>query len=100
MIEKNIQKLTNDEYFVLVKIAKELNCDVWCYVCLTDRGESDYIYDKEYKNNLSLYDGIRCLCEAMDCKENWDNCNLTEDEKNTFYNLCDDLGIDFEGYEN
>jgi hypothetical protein len=38
-----------------------------------------------------LKDGIHLLFEALDCKENWDNCELTEKEKDTLFGLFYDL---------
>lgn len=63
-------------------------------VCSGDP-ESDYIVDLETEENYDLYNGVMEIISAINC----DNRELFEEalsvgEKDTFYKICNELGID------
>lgn len=87
--------LTNEEYNILEKIASNTKMDCW-FSIEQDDNEEDYVYDLEENKKLSLYDGLSQLVEGIDCVENYDSCNLTDEEKLTFEHLLYRLDIEFE----
>lgn len=92
MIQYLVTRLDNDEYDVLTKIAKKTKCDCWFSLRRDDKGE-DVVYDLECDEDITLYSGVYDLMEALDCKENYDACNLTVDEEMTLANILMCLGI-------
>lgn len=86
--------LTSEEYRVLCKIANKTNMDCWFYIKQDNKG-TDYIYDLEERKRLCLKTGINQLVEGLDCAENYNNCNLTDDEDKTFKKLLNKLKIEF-----
>jgi hypothetical protein len=87
-----ILQLTVNETNVLDEIIRIYKLPL--EVCTGDP-ESDYIVDLETEENYNLYNGVMEIISAMNC----DNRALFEEtlsigEKDTFYNICNELGID------
>lgn len=63
-------------------------------VCVGEQ-ESDYIVDCETEENYDLYNGVMEIIFAMNCddRELFEK-TLSVGEKDTFYNICNELGID------
>lgn len=78
--------LTNEEYNVLNKIARKTKMDCWFYIKQDGKG-MDYIYDLEDKKRICLRTGVGYLVNGLDCKENYDSCDLTNIESKTFLEL-------------
>lgn len=79
----NINKLSNEEFNVLNKIATKSKMDCWFYL-KQDSDGNDYVYDLEESKKLSLSDGILMLDEGI---TSLDDYNLSEDEKYTYISL-------------
>ena len=91
-MKTSYKTLTNKEYEVLNKIAKKTKMDCWFYIKQDCHG-TDYIYDVEERKRLCLKTGVGQLAEGLDCKENYDSCNLTEEEESVFKELLLKLNI-------
>lgn len=88
--------LTNPEYNVLNKIAHKTKMDCW-FTIKQDNNGIDYIYDLEDKKRKCLRTGVYQLVSGLDCIENYNSCNLTDDEKTVFNELLRKLKIYMEG---
>lgn len=86
--------LTDAEYNVLNKIADRTGMDCW-FLINQDRYGTDYIWDCEESKRMCLSTGIEMLCEGLDCQENYDSCELTEEEDKAFRGLLNKLNIEF-----
>lgn len=86
--------LTQVEYDLLNKIARKTKTDCWFNIEQDKNGE-DYVHDLEEGKKLPLDKGVVQLLEAIDCKENYDSCDLTTEEENAFKSLIEklDLGL-------
>ena len=87
-----IQTLTIEEYNLLNKIAEKTKTDCW-FLIEQDSDGTDYIYDLEEDVRLDLEVGIDMLMEAIDCKENYESCNLTVDEESVLNELLKKLNL-------
>ena len=87
--------LTDAEYNILNKIAEATGMDCWFYIKQDSYG-TDYIWDCEENKKMCLKTGVSMLCEGIDCQENYDNCELTEDEDKTFKELLDKLQLELD----
>lgn len=85
--------MTNDEYKVLSKVARNTGSDCW-FVIKQDRYGTDYIYDCEERKRMCLRTGVSMLAESIDCQDNFDNCRLNDNEKFTLQNLFDKLKLE------
>ena len=85
-------KLTNEEYNVLNKISARTKMD--CWFCLSESGDEDIVLDLENRNFLTLKEGVSMLFEGLDCPENIESCDLTDEEKATFNALLEKLGVE------
>lgn len=85
-------KLSNNEYNVLQKISAKTKADCWFSIEEKPSGD-DYILDLEEEKEYSLTDGISMLLEAVDCRENYSNCNLSKQEEITLRHLLKRLNL-------
>lgn len=60
-----LKTLTNTEYELLDRIAKQSKMDCWFCIKQTKMGE-DYIYDLENRKRMSLRKGITQLMEGIE----------------------------------
>lgn len=87
-----MKTLLNEEYDVLNKIASKTKADCWFVIEQTENGE-DYVRDLEEGWDMSLRDGISVLMGCLDCKENYENCNLSKEEEKVLRKLLFKLNI-------
>ena len=85
-------KLTNEEYNVLNKISSKTKMD--CWFCLLEDNNEDYVFDLESRNYLTVKEGVSMLFEGLDCLENIESCDLTDEEKAVFNGLLEKLGME------
>lgn len=57
--------LTNKEYKLLCKIARQSKMDCWFYIKQTKKGE-DYVYDLENRKRMSIRTAIYQLMEGIE----------------------------------
>lgn len=86
--------LTDAEFDVLNEIAYRTGMDCWFYI-EQDSDGTDYVWDCEESKSICLKTGIEMLCEGLDCQENYDSCELTEEEDEVFRGLLNKLNIEF-----
>ena len=84
-------RFTNEEKMVLNKIATESKMDCWFSISDEDP-DSDYIYDLENDEFMSIEEGVGQLVEGM---TNYEDYSMTEDEIKTFEELIAKLNIEF-----
>lgn len=87
-------QLANSEYNVLNKIASKTKMDCW-FSLEQDENNNDYVRDLENGTNLTLREGLLILVDGLDCQENYNSCNLLEEEDKIFRNLLENLDINF-----
>lgn len=85
-MQKTYKTLTDNEYNVLDKVARKTGLDCWFVIKRNCHG-TDYIYDLEERKRMCLRTGVELLADSIDCQENFDNCCLEYDERNTLRNL-------------
>ena len=68
--------------------------DCW-FLLKQDKHGADYVWDLEEGKRMCLKTGVGLLCEGLDCKENYDDCWLTEEEDKVFHNLLYKLKINY-----
>lgn len=90
-----VKTLTQTEYDVLCKIARKTKMDCWFLIEQTEDG-TDYVYDCESGEKMSLANGVSQLVEELDCVENYNNCDLSNSEQDEFIALLNKLEIDFD----
>lgn len=78
-----LEKLTNEEYNVLEKIASKSKMDCW-FELGEDEDGRDIVIDLEEDEILDLCEGIEQLDSGITSLDDYD---LTEDEKNCYINL-------------
>ena len=86
MADSNLLILTDKEYNILEKIAKQSGMDCW----FTIGCDNSYIYDMEESQDLSLRDGIGMLTEGM---TDYKDYNMSQEEIQTFEALLKKLDI-------
>lgn len=85
--------LTYDEASVLNKVAERTKSD-WFLLSPGDDGE-DYVYDLTESCDLTLQEGVSKLMDEISGREDYDDCNLSEDEDFVLRELLKKLNIDF-----
>ena len=85
--------LTYDEASVLNKVAERTKSD-WFLLSPDGNGE-DYVYDLAESCDLTLQDGVSKLMDEISCREDYDDCLLSEDEDFILRQLLKKLNIDF-----
>lgn len=93
MIQYTVTQLEDDEYDVLTKIARKTKCDCWFDIRRDERTSQDIVYDLENDEPLPLWQGVADLMEALDCKENYDACDLNAAEEMILAGILSCLGI-------
>lgn len=82
-------KLTDAEYNVLNRIARQTKMDCWFYIDTYTSGD-DYVFDIENSDILTLHEGISALNEGIV----WELLDLTAEEIAVYKNLLKELGIE------
>lgn len=83
---------SSDEYNVLNKIATKTKADCWFWLDHDDNG-NDIILDLEENKQLEIEEGVGYLLECASDEANYKYCDLTLQEKATFYSLIKKLNI-------
>lgn len=91
-MRKTYKTLANDEYDVLNKVSRKTGLDCWFCLRQDCRGV-DYVYDAEEGKRMCLKTGVGLLAESLDCQENFDNCLLDYDERQTLRDLFQKLNV-------
>ena len=86
--------LTDAEYLLLNKIARNTRTDCWFFIGQDSRGR-DFVKDLEENRILPLRIGVDMLLEAVNCAENFKSCHLTDAEETTLLTLTKRLKIPF-----
>lgn len=89
---RSYKTLTDAEFNVLNRIAEKTKNDCWFYLKQTRSG-TDYVFNLEERKRMCLRNGVALLCEGLDCQENYDNCDLSWEEKVAFRDLLARLCI-------
>lgn len=84
--------LTNEEYNVLNKIAYKTKIDCWFCIKQDNKG-TDYVYDLEENKRICLKTGVSQLIEGVDCIENYNACELSNNETYILKELLKKLNI-------
>ena len=94
-MKTNCKTLTAKEFYVLCKIASKTKMDCW-FCIKQDNNGTDYIYDLEESKRMCLRTGVSQLIEGLNCIENYNACDLTDDEDKAFKELLKKLKINFD----
>lgn len=84
-----MEKLLNEEYNVLNKIASKSKMDCWFSLGI-DKNGNDMVLDLEENKEMPLEIGIATLYDGMTSINDY---GLTDEEKNIFVNLLIKLAI-------
>lgn len=83
--------LTQEEYKVLMLVAKRTKMDCWFTILYTANG-NPYVYDLENKKRISTKTAILQLCEGVEDPDNYRNCRLTPEEDRIFRKIVERYG--------
>ena len=84
--------LSSHEFNAINKIIRGCRLDCWAVIGQTSDG-NDYILDTEWGAKYPLRSGISLIIEGVGCRNNLDNCNLTETETESIKALVTKLEI-------
>lgn len=98
METKIIQKLTTEEANAIDEITRVYKLPFSIFTEEDDNciEGSDYIYDNEVNESLSLFDGVSQILEAIRCDNGelyYNDEIISENERAIFFELCVDLEI-------
>lgn len=91
--EKTLDKLTDEEYNLLNKIARKTKMDCWFAIDGDEYEGKEWIVDIEEEITYDLKEGIDYLMQGLDCIENFTACNLTSKEVLTLNDLLNKLEL-------
>ena len=79
--------MTAAEYDAVNKIIRGCRLDCWAIIRQGPH-QVDYLFDSEERKTMPLRSGITTLMEAVGCKENLLNCNLTPTDMEALLGLA------------
>ena len=86
-------RLTQSEYDILNKIARNTRMDCWFSIIQDKKNARDYVYDLEHSKQISLSKGIEQLYEGID---KLSDCKLSDNEVEIFESLLKALCINID----